>query len=294
MIWQTGRLRPTLAIGLAALILVACSQDGSRRTVAAAAPPVIAVPLAPVAGLVAALAPPGTVRTVVLIPPGSSPSTYQPAVDDLRLTATAALYLELGHPAFVFERTWLAGLLENSTARRVPVFGGCPLVAEDYHVWVSSSCLGNAAVETASALRELLPGRARDVDAALERFRTRLAAVDSVATSELSSFRGRSFIVLHPAWGYLAREHGLTQVEILSHGSGDPGAARLAALIDESRAAGIRTVYVQPQFNQAPARLIAEELGADVVSLDPLERDPIALIERTTRALADGFHRETR
>ncbi|MGI9037846.1 MAG: metal ABC transporter solute-binding protein, Zn/Mn family [Gemmatimonadota bacterium] len=294
MIWQTCLLRPTLGMTLAALVFAGCSQDEGRRTPDPAAPPVIAVPLEPVAGLVAALAPDGAVRTVVLIPPGASPSTYQPAVDDLRLTATAALYLELGHPAFVFERTWLGGLLANSTARRVPIFADCPPVAEDYHVWVSSNCLGNAATVIASALRDLLPARAAEVDEALQRFRSRLAGVDSVATAELSPFRGRSFIVLHPAWGYLAREHGLTQMEILSHGSGDPGAARLAALIDDSRAAGIRTVYVQPQFNQAPARLIADELGAEVVSLDPLERDPVALIERTARALADGFNRETR
>jgi zinc transport system substrate-binding protein len=294
MIWHTGSIRPALVIGLAALVAAGCSPEPAGREEDGNPTPVVAVPLAPVAGLVDALAPKGSVRTVVLIPPGASPATYQPAIDDLRLAADARLYLELGHPAFVFERTWLAGLLENSSAGRVPIFEACPLVREDYHVWVSAGCLGDAATATAAALRSLLPARAGEVDTALERFRTRLAATDSAATAVLALYRGRSFIVLHPAWGYLAREHGLVQMEILSHGTGDPGSARLATLIDESRAAGIRTVYVQPQFNQAPARLIAKELGAELVSLDPLERDPVALIERTAKALANGFTRETR
>ena len=44
------------------------------------------------------------------------------------------------------------------------------------------------------------------------------------------------FWACHPAWGYMAEEHGLVQVAIEEHGK-EPDAAELAALIKRARAA---------------------------------------------------------
>jgi zinc transport system substrate-binding protein len=280
--------RAAWVVGLA-LVFAACERDPGG-----AAPDVlfIVVPVSPIAGIVDALAPEGLVETVVLVPPGANPATYQPSIRALRRTATARLYLEMGHPAFVFEKTWLDGALDGSSADRVPLFEGCPVRDEDPHAWLSTRCLAAAATITASAISGILPAYSEEIAANLASFIARLAATEESAARQLALHRGRMFFVLHPAWGYLARDYDLQQVEILSHGTGDPGAARIAELIRLGRAQGVRTVFVQPQFNPVPAKLVADELGARVLTLDPLARDPVAVITDAVSALAAEFGRQ--
>lgn len=281
-----------LAATAAAVAVFAAACGGEAGETARSGTPVVAVPLAPLAGLVRALAPPGAVDVVVLVPPGANPETYEPRLEDLRRSASALRYLAVGHPAFVFETTWLSGLLDGSDAERVDLFGDCPEMAEDYHVWLSPDCLGAAADRAAEALAGLAPGGEAEIEANLADFRRRLAAVDSTAAERLAPHRGGAFLVLHPAWGYLAREYGLTQLSVQSHGVEDPGAARLAELIAASREEGIRVVFVQPQFNPAPARLLAEEIDGELVTIDPLLEDPIRAIDEATAALAASFEAE--
>ncbi len=271
---------------IAAVLLGGCgAPEGGTEPVA-----VVAVPVAPMAGLVDAIAPPGAVEVVVLVPPGANPATYEPALEALQRTAGARLYFGLGHPQFVFERSWLDGLLGGSDAERVELFVDCPVVEDDYHVWLSASCVGDAARRAAEALQRILPATARDaVDERLEGFLARVAVTDSVTRARLEPHRGRAFVVLHPAWGYLARPYDLTQLSILTHGTGDPGPGRIAELIESARGSGARRVFIQPQFNRAPARLVAEEIDGELVMLDPLRRDPLAAIEEATEALALDF-----
>lgn len=249
----------------------------------------VAVPVAPMAGLIEAVAPSDAVDVVVLVPPGTNPATYEPALEALQRTAGARLYFALGHPAFVFEQTWLDGLLDGSDAERVPLFADCPVEEDDYHVWLSASCVADAARRAAEALRRIAPETDDEIDERLASFLARVAATDSVTRTRLEGHRGEAFVVLHPAWGYLARPYDLTQLSILTHGTGDPGPGRVAELIERARSAGTRYVFIQPQFNRAPARLVAEEIDAELVMLDPLRRDPLAAIDEATRALAADF-----
>ena len=92
----------------------------------------------------------------------------------------------------------------------------------------------------------------------------------------------------HAAWGYFARAYDLEQIAVISHGSGDGGAARLAEVIDRARAAGIRTVFVQPQFSTEAARMVAREIGAGIRPLDPLRRDPLEALGETAEAVLEA------
>lgn len=273
-----------LSIGLAGL--AGCSDGGDPVGTDVVR---VAVPVPPIAGLVRALVPGEEVEVVVLVPDGANPATHAPSMQDQQLASDSRLYLEIGHPEFVFERAWLDGVLEGSSARRVPIFEDCPVLREDPHVWVSAACLGDAADVTARALGELLSGSREAIEQNLRVFQQRLAEISDRTDSLLAGYEGASFIVLHPAWGYFARDYGLTQVEILSHGTGDPGAARVADLIRTGREQGVRMIFTQPQFTSAPAEIIARELGAETVTLDPLMPDPLRMLEAAGEALARSF-----
>ena len=272
------------------MVLATCAGDRSGLDRKAT---IVAVPVHPIAGLVDALAPEGTLEVIVLVPPGANPATHEPSIQTLRSMAVARLYLEIGHPAFVFEKTWLNGALDGSSATRVPLFEDCPMIDDDPHVWLSTRCLAKAAAVTASALASILPAHSEEIAGNLDRFTSHLEQVIYSTERRLAPHRGEIFFVLHPAWGYLANDNDLQQIEILSHGAVDPGAARIADLIRLGRAQGVLTVFVQPQFNLAPATLIAEELGAIVLPLDPLARDPLLVIENATSALVTEFERRS-
>lgn len=282
----TSSLLRTVGLSIGLTGLAGCSAAGSPEGTDVVR---VAVPVPPVAGIVRALVPGDELEVVVLIPDGANPATHAPSMQDQRLVSDSRLYLEIGHPEFVFERAWLDGVLDGSSTRRVPIFENCPVLREDPHVWVSVACLADAATVTARALGDLLPGSREAIDEHLGRFQQRLVEVSGVIDSLLAGHEGQSFIVLHPAWGYFARDHGLNQVEILNHGTGDPGAARVADLIRTGREEGVRTIFTQPQFNSAPAEIIARELGADTVTLDPLMEDPLRVLEAAGEALARSF-----
>ena len=85
--------------------------------------------------------------------------------------------------------------------------------------------------------------------------------------------------MFHPAFGYFADAYGLTQVAIEVDGK-EPSSRQVAEIIAEARAAGARVIFVQPQFARASAEVIAREVGAQVVPLDPLPEDlPGSLME---------------
>jgi zinc transport system substrate-binding protein len=48
-------------------------------------------------------------------------------------------------------------------------------------------------------------------------------------------------------------------------------------------------VFVQPQVSRKEAELIAAQLGARIVVLDPLERDWLSNLRRVADALAESF-----
>jgi zinc transport system substrate-binding protein len=247
----------------------------------------VVVTVAPLAGFVDRVAP-GLADITILIPPGASPVTYEPTLSDRRAMARAELYVETGHPAFTWERTWLADLADREGADRVVAAAACEVAPEDPHVWFSTSCARSMATTIAGSLGKARPEQREEVERALAGFAAVIDSVDEETIRRLAPHRGEAFLVLHPAWGYLARRHGLEQIAILEHGSGDAGPARLAAIVTRARAEGLTNVFVQPQFSNDPARLVARELGGRTVTLDPLARDWEQSMRRTIDALATG------
>ena len=94
-------------------------------------------------------------------------------------------------------------------------------------------------------------------------------------------------IVAHPSWGHFAREYDLRQIPIERHGD-EIKARELSRLIEFARVKNIHTVYVQKQFNSASARVLAREINASIVELDPLAEDYIVNLRNVAQAIVAG------
>jgi zinc transport system substrate-binding protein len=273
------------ALALAALAAAAASC-GER-----AAPgerPTVLVSVAPQAFFVERLAG-DEVRVVVLIPPGASPHAFEPTVAQVQAFERASLHFAVGHPGFGFEAAWVERLLdEHPDIRRASAAAGAELLPDDPHLWLSPRVARSMAAELEPALAAVLPRSAERIAERRRALESEIDALDAEIGAELAPWRGRAFLVLHPAWAYFARDYGLEQLAIEPEGK-EPSARALAQLIERAREARIRTVFVDPQSSRREAEVVAGELGARVEVLDPLARDWPANLRATARALSRSF-----
>jgi zinc transport system substrate-binding protein len=213
------------------------------------------------------------VRVEVMIPPGASPGFYEPTIGQLKALSAASLYVEVGHPSFPFEKAWLGRLLtERADLAVTNASAGISHAEPDPHLWVSPRHALEMTRAIAAALEGLLPEHEAELDENLRRFESEVRDLDAKLHALLDEHRGGRFFVFHPAWGYFAREYGLVQVAIEREGK-EPDPREVATLIREAREAGVRVIFVQPQFDPASAELIAREISASVEVLDPLAPD---------------------
>ena len=94
----------------------------------------------------------------------------------------------------------------------------------------------------------------------------------------LAPYRGRSFIVFHPGFGYFADAYGLRE-EAIEVGGHEPAAKPFLALIQRAKAQGIKTVFLQPEFDRHAAESFAQRIGAKVVLMNGLASDVLADLE---------------
>jgi zinc transport system substrate-binding protein len=210
----------------------------------------------------------------VLVPPGASPATYEPKPEQLRALSRSAAYFRIRVP---FEDAWMARIASaNPSLRVVDTTQGIDWLhtagGRDPHIWLSPRLVVVQAQTITGALAELDPPGAPVYQANLARFRADIDHLDGQIRRSLSGLEQRSFMVLHPSWGYFARDYELTMFAV-EVGGQEPSAAELTALIARARAEGIRVVFAQPQFSTRAARTIAHEIGGEVVLIDPLAAD---------------------
>jgi zinc transport system substrate-binding protein len=192
------------------------------------------------------------------------------------------LYVEVGHPDFLFEQRHLGSLVEaNPGISIVSMAAGTEAVCQarqigqldqDPHLWLSPRRMRSAAWAIEAALARLDPEGAPEYRRNLDELLADIDRLDLEIGELLAGLEGRRFMVFHPAWSHLACEYGLLQMAIEAGGK-EPGPAQLVATIEEARREGIRVIFVQKGFSDRSAKVIAAELGARVESLDPLALD---------------------
>jgi zinc transport system substrate-binding protein len=97
----------------------------------------------------------------------------------------------------------------------------------------------------------------------------KLAALDSQLEENFSRSEMKSFVVHHPAWTYFARDYGLNQIPLMENEK-EPGPKYLAEVVEQAKDLGIKTIFVEPEFNPKSAEVIAREINCTVTYIDPL------------------------
>jgi zinc transport system substrate-binding protein len=247
----------------------------------------------------------------VMVQPGDNPATYEPKPRQMADLSTAQIYFAIGVP---FEDVWLERIAAaNPKMKIVETDRGVdrvPMAAHhhaedgdqqlhghdgdseadpfglDPHIWLSPPLVKIQARSILSALSAIDPIHQDIFEANYRQFLAEIDGLDARLRKIFEGHRGLRFIVFHPAWGYFARAYGIEQVPIEIEGKA-PKPAQLKDLIDHSRTAGIKVVFVQPQFSTRSAQLVAREIGGQVAFADPLAADWAANLETVAEKFRD-------
>lgn len=161
----------------------------------------------------------------------------------------------------------------------------------DPHIWLDPLLVKIQAKTICDALTKLAPKNANVYQKNLRKFQDDLDRINATVTEALAPLKGKELFVFHPAYGYFSDRYGLKQ-EAVETGGKEPSAKQLSALIAKAKAAGVRVIFVQPQFDRKNAETIAKAIGGAVVSLDPLAADYIKnlrdMAQKVRSALSKG------
>ena len=142
----------------------------------------------------------------------------------------------------------------------------------DPHVWLDQQRMVMLTGSVADRIAELVPEDAEHVRANADDLVDQLTALDAAYERGLADCERRTFVTSHAAFGYLAERYDLTMVAIAGlDPTSEPSAAEQAAIADTVRREGVTTIFTESLVSPAVAETIADETGAQVATLDPLE-----------------------
>ena len=235
-------------------------------------------------------------EVVSMVPKGSSPESYDPTPQQLVNLSKSQAYLRIGYIGF--EQAWMKKLEANCPNMKVyDTSKGIDLIRDkghwhgdhfheggvEPHVWNSTQNALIIADNIYQALCELDSTHQEDYQKRLDVLKQTIRQTDANLRTLLEN-ADSTFLIYHPALSYFARDYGLKQVSI-EEGGKEPSPAQLKALIETCRNENVHTIFVQQEFDQRNAQLIANELGVNIVSINPLSYDWAKEMIRIAEAL---------
>ena len=274
------------SIGLIALVLMLMSCNTSNEQ---SEKQIISVSILPQKYFVEMLA--GDQYEVnVLVPPGSSPASYDPTPKQLRDLNKSEFYLKMGHLGF--EKAWMESIKKNHKDMKIiDLATGCSLIQGeeseeehaahghdhshagiDPHIWMSPKSALILAENTAKAITRFDPACQDLIQQNLDSLKAIISELDRDFQAMTDKMENKKFIIFHPSLTYLARDYGLEQIPMEYEGK-EPSAAYMKELIDKAKSENIKIVFIQKEFDQDNARQISKDLDARLIQVDPLAED---------------------
>jgi zinc transport system substrate-binding protein len=217
-----------------------------------------------------------------MVPPGADPHTTELTPSKMTEVAEAKMYAKVGS-GIEFELSYMDKIeAVNKNMLVVDCSKGIELVTSvdpnepgmDPHIWVSPLNAKIMVQNICDGLVQVDPANKDYYEQNRDAYLQKLDSLDQEIRSSLANIKNRAFIVLHPSWGYFAKDYDLEQIPI-EIGGKEPSAQDITRIIDEAKQRNIKIIFASPQFNPQMAEVIANEIGGKVVLIDPLAKDYI-------------------
>ncbi len=220
------------------------------------------------------------VNILTIVPPGSSPESYEPTAKQMEDFAKADIYFTIGVPAeqskslFQAEKKNLVKL-EDAVSK---AYADLTLedAGRDPHIWLSPKRAVVMVKTIAEEMEKLDPDNAEIYANNAFLYITQLEELDETIKNMFSYVQSdkRKFITFHPSFGYFADDYGLEMVSLETEGR-EATAQDLQNLIDYAKENGLKAIFTQKESDSRQPEAFAQEVGGKVIMLDPLSNDYI-------------------
>lgn len=142
----------------------------------------------------------------------------------------------------------------------------------DPHFWLDPQRYSEVATVIAGRLARIDPAHQAEYETNAKAFGDKLTALSGELTTGLANCRRRDIVTSHSAFAYFAKRFGMRQIAINGISPDqEPKAGALAAVSTYAKAHGVTTIYAETLASPAIAQTVADETGASMATLDPIE-----------------------
>ncbi len=228
----------------------------------------------------------------VMVPTSSSAHTYTPKPSQMKSITHAKIYFSIG---MEFEDIWLEkfkaqnrDLIISDTTKdinRTILIKHHKHKELDPHIWVDPINVKDIAKNIYTTLSQIDSNNSNYYKTNLESYLKELDELDNTIKKILNDVpKDATFMVFHPAWGYFAKRYHLKQLPVEVEGK-EPKMKELISLIKIAKKEHVHAIFTQPEFSDKSAKLIAKELGIEVIKTSPLAEDWAENLIRLARAI---------
>ena len=228
-----------------------------------------------------------------LVPPGVDAHDFEPTPKDVVRMADSdiLLYNGVGLEGWVdkVKRTLEGKVLIVNTTEGVPLIGADPDHEEhqhdehekdhahehgnqDPHVWLDPIRAKQQAAHIKDALVKKDPKHQGEYERNYKRLARRLDDLHHLFKETVDNADGKSFVVSHAAFGYLANRYGLNQISISGLSpSEEPSPGKRREVVETARKHRVRYILFETLVSSKVAKTVQKEVGARPLTLHPLE-----------------------
>jgi len=235
-----------------------------------------------------------TYDVVAIVPPGASPSNYQPTPQEMTKISEAEYYFTIEVP------TEASNILEKISDFNpdIKLFKINEIIKEtypelyfddnktmrDHHIWLSPKRVILMVEEITAILSNEHPELANIFKINSIEYIQLLNELDEYITNISSSLSNKSFIIYHPSYGYFANDYGFEMVAIEEEGK-EETAKGIEEIVDFAKENNIKIIFHQAEIDSEQAQTIAKEIGGKTTMLTPLSSDYI----KSMKEVIDAF-----
>ncbi|BFT73852.1 metal ABC transporter substrate-binding protein [Paenibacillus sp. P36] len=232
---------------------------------------------------------------IALIPAGTEPHDWEPSAKDMKKVSDADVFVFNG-----IVEGWAEQALASAgnskrvvveASRGIALMEGLPEEEEghkdehkdehkesadgkilDPHVWLSPALAQKEVESIVVGLTQADPAHKEDYRRNADAYIAKLKALDESFRTGLNNVKQKDFVTQHAAFGYLAKEYGLTQVPIAGLSpEEEPSPAKMAEIIDFAKQNQVKTIFFETLVDPKVAQTISKEINAKTDVLNPLE-----------------------
>lgn len=287
MMKTTILIKLTIIISLF-ICIIGCNGNSAR--------PMFVTTNHPISEIIRELVGP-TIEVHTLVPPYSSPHTYEPKPSDLFKVQTSEALFYVSPELDI----WAEKLNAKNKIKIIdlipkdmlldfePHEHDCSheghdhshhkkrdkeqgeIVVYDPHFWTDPLTVKAILPALADTLAAIDPANAAKYRNNAQRFAGRLDVLHKQVSSELRPVMGKPVFLFHPSFRYLLKRYKLLYAGAIEEFPGkEPSPKYIAELTKRIEGMNAKAIFSEPQLPIAPAKTISETLGISLYTLDPL------------------------